>query len=126
MTHALERLPATKRGANEKLATQFVGNGATGVVKEDKVLKELVLSNAAKLFVHVFCAQHATFRVCGCNLVGDHVNNDEQKNWSNENLLVDVGGFKEQLVGLFENMLPKYDQRDSNGVYDPSRHDSLN
>lgn len=43
-----------------------------------------------------------------------------KKNWSNENMLVDVGGFKEPLVGLLENLFPKCEQCGSNcWVYDP-------
>ncbi|XVE97557.1 hypothetical protein REPUB_Repub03eG0029500 [Reevesia pubescens] len=43
----------------------LTSGGHSGVLKEEKVFKELVLSTDAKALVHVFCAQRATSQVRG-------------------------------------------------------------
>ncbi|PHT40617.1 Glyoxysomal fatty acid beta-oxidation multifunctional protein MFP-a [Capsicum baccatum] len=48
----------------------IISGGYSGVLKEDKVFKELVLSNTAKGLLHVFLAERATSKVPGVTDVG--------------------------------------------------------
>nr|XP_016510895.1 PREDICTED: peroxisomal fatty acid beta-oxidation multifunctional protein AIM1-like [Nicotiana tabacum]XP_016510896.1 PREDICTED: peroxisomal fatty acid beta-oxidation multifunctional protein AIM1-like [Nicotiana tabacum] len=48
----------------------IISGGFSGVLKEDKVFKELVLSNTAKGLLHVFLAERATSKVPGVTDIG--------------------------------------------------------
>ncbi|KAJ8555369.1 hypothetical protein K7X08_012865 [Anisodus acutangulus] len=48
----------------------IISGGYSGVLKEDKVFKELVLSNTAKGLLHVFLAERATTKVPGVTDIG--------------------------------------------------------
>ncbi|OMO61880.1 Crotonase superfamily [Corchorus capsularis] len=62
MPHKLSCLDVIQEG--------LTSGGHSGILKEGKVFKELVLSTAAKAYVHVFCAQRATSQVHGVTDAG--------------------------------------------------------